>query len=75
MVSHPAIPAPHTCTQQELLEKIDGKLDTVIERLAKGDTAIALLDHRVNSLEKIVYGMCSLILIAVIGGVIALVVK
>jgi len=75
MASHPAIPPPHTCAQQELLEKIDGKLDTVIERLAKGDTAIALLDHRVNGLEKIVYGTCSLTLLAVLGGGIALVVK
>ena len=84
MASRDNIPAPtpHDCTQHELLSQIhgkmgsiEGKVDTVIDRLAKGDTSIALLDHRVGGLEKIVYGMCSLSLIAVIGGVIALVVK
>ena len=36
---------------------------------------MALLNHRVAFLEKIVYGMCGLILVAVIGAIIALVVK
>lgn len=69
------IPIPHDCSQYEILNKIDEKLDTIIDRLGKGDTAIALLDHRVTGVEKIVYGMCALSLLAVAGGLIALVIK
>jgi hypothetical protein len=65
----------HNCSQQEILEKIDSKLDEIIARLAKGDTAIALLDHRVSAVEKIVYGLCTTTLLAVVGGVLALVIK
>lgn len=32
--------------------RIDQKLDYVIERLARGDTALALHDHRIGELEK-----------------------
>lgn len=63
------------CVQGELLKAISDKLDQVLERLAHGDTAIALLDHRVNALERIVYGLCGVILLAVVGGLVALVVK
>jgi hypothetical protein len=57
MTSHNAAPAvtqpfTHPCTQQDLLEKINEKLDIIIERLARGDTAIALHDHRISELEK-----------------------
>jgi hypothetical protein len=65
----------HDCTQGDILDQINGKLDQIIERLAKGDTAIALLEHRVNSLEKVVYGLCGVILLAVVGGLVALVVR
>jgi len=51
------------------------KLDEVLERLADGDTAIALLEHRTSFLEKIVYGLCGTILLTVLGGIIALVVR
>jgi hypothetical protein len=61
--------------QPNLLQEINAKLDQVLERLAKGDTAIALLEHRVNFLEKIVYGLCGTILIAVLGGILALVIR
>jgi len=54
---------------------INGKLDQILERLAKGDTAIALLEHRVAFLEKIVYGLCGIILVSVIGAIVALVVR
>lgn len=58
-----------------LLGQIIVKLDEVLDRLAKGDTAIALLEHRVAFLEKIVYGLCSIILVTVIGAIVALVVR
>jgi hypothetical protein len=58
-----------------LLEQINSKLDEVLERLAKGDTAIALLEHRVCFLEKIVYGLCGTILLTVLGGILALVIR
>ena len=38
-------------------------------------TAIALLEHRVCFLEKIVYGLCGTILLAVLGGICALVIR
>lgn len=76
MASHDHIPAsPHVCVEKELLEKINSKLDQVLERLAAGDTAIALLEHRLAFIEKIVYGLCGFILLAVLGGIVALVVK
>lgn len=61
--------------QPSILEQINQKLDEILRRLAKGDTAIALLEHRVNFLEKIVYGLCGTILIGVLGGILALVIR
>jgi len=75
MGSRDDIPAAHPCSHKELLEKIDGKLDQVIDRLAKGDTALALLDHRVSSIEKIVYGLCATTGLGVLGALLALVIK
>jgi hypothetical protein len=73
MPPHPT--TSHDCTQADVLDRIDGKLDQIIERLAKGDTALALLAHRIAFVEKIVYGLCSVVLLAVLGAVVALVVK
>lgn len=58
-----------------MLERIEGKLDAIADRLAKGDTAIALMEHRIGSVERIVYGLCGTVLVAVLGGGLALVVK
>ena len=71
----PNQPVQHDCTQKDVLDRIDGKLDQIIERLAKGDTALALLAHRIAFVERIVYGLCSIILVAVIGAIVALVVR
>jgi hypothetical protein len=57
------------------LESIDAKLGAIEQRLAAGDTAISLLEHRVGLLEKIVYGLVGLILLGVGGAIIALVVR
>ena len=79
MVSHHGTPSPlgglHVRNENELLEKINSKLDQILERLAIGDTAIALLEHRLAFIEKIVYGLCGFILLAVLAGVVALVVR
>lgn len=56
-------------------KQLIAKVDLVLERLAKGDTAIALLEHRVAFLEKIVYSLCGVVLLTVLGAVVALVVK
>jgi hypothetical protein len=58
-----------------MLERIELKLDEILTRLGKGDTAIALLEHRLAFIERIVYGLCGFILIAVLAGIVALVVK
>lgn len=71
MSGHPQ----HQDDQPNLLKEINAKLDQVLERLAKGDTAIALLEHRVCFLEKIIYGLCGTILLAVLGGICALVIR
>jgi hypothetical protein len=66
---------PHVCTQIEVLERIELKLDEILTRLGKGDTAIALLEHRLAFIERIVYGLCGFILLAVLAGIVALVVR
>ena len=74
-MSHDKIPAQHACSQDDVLNQINTKLDEILNRLAKGDTAIALLEHRLAFVEKIVYGLCGFILISVLGGIVAIVVR
>jgi len=40
------------CSQQSLLEKIDGKIDQIVERLSEGDTKLALLGVRLVQVEE-----------------------
>lgn len=54
---------------------IKDRLSEIVARLATGDTRLQLLEHRVGFLEKIVFAACGLILVAVLGGLIALVVR
>ncbi len=80
MASHAAVPPsppppPHGCSQEDILVAINSKLDAIIERLGKGDTALALLEHRLAFIERIVYGLCGFILLSVLTGIVALVVK
>ena len=65
----------HPPSVYDILSEMNGKLDTITERLGKGDTALALLQHRVDNLEKIVHGVIGVILLAFIGAIVALVVK
>jgi hypothetical protein len=59
----------------EVLASIESKLDDIQDRLHDGDTAMALLEHRVSFLEKLVYGVCGALGISLVGAVAALVIK
>lgn len=65
----------HDCTQGAILSEIRQDVKSILDRLAKGDTKLELFEHRIASLEKIVYGMVAVILLAVVGALVALVVK
>jgi hypothetical protein len=58
-----------------VLHQVAKDVRSILERLARGDTALALLEHRVKQLETIVFGLVSTILLAFIGGVVLLVMK
>jgi hypothetical protein len=74
--SHPAItPDGQPPSIYDILAEISAKLDTMNERLGKGDTAIGLLEHRVQQLERIVFGGVTLVLLAVGGAVVAMVIR
>lgn len=69
-------PAAGLCTvHADDIEWIKNKLGEIVDRLAKGDTRLELLEHRIGFLEKIVFGCCGLILLGVLGGLVALVVR
>lgn len=62
-------------SERELLHGIRRDVRHILERLATGDTAIALLQHRVAALERIVYTMVGAVLLAFLAAIIALVVR
>ncbi len=59
----------------DILSEINAKLDDINERLGKGDTSIELLQHRVQQLERIVFGGVTVVLLAVGGALVAMVLK
>jgi hypothetical protein len=59
----------------DVLRGVARDVRSILERLAKGDTALALLEHRVKQLETIVFGLVSTILLAFVTGLIVLVMK
>ena len=59
----------------DILAEINAKLDSINDRLGKGDTAIELLQHRVQQLERIVFGGVTVVLLAVGGALVAMVIK
>jgi len=59
----------------EATKSMGAKLDIIISRLGDGQTNFATLELRVKWLERIVYGAVALILMAVCGGVLALLLK
>lgn len=74
LVQHP--PSPELCTVHKSdINEIKSGIADILARLAKGDTHLALLEHRVQQLERIVFGMCSVALLAVVVGLVALVVR
>ena len=58
---------PHECTQKEMFEKIDRKLDIVVNKLEEGNIKFATILLRLKILEAIVYGAVVLGLIAIVG--------
>ncbi len=59
----------------DILHEINLKLDAINDRLGKGDTKMTLLEHRVDMLEKLVFGGVTIALLAIGGGILTLVVK
>jgi hypothetical protein len=59
----------------DILHEINVKLDAINDRLGKGDTKMSLLEHRVDMLEKLVFGGVAIALLAIGGGILTLVVK
>lgn len=59
----------------EVVRSIEAGVQSILTRLAKGDTALALLEHRVAFLERLVYGVIAIIGTAFVGAVVALVIK
>lgn len=57
------------------IEKVHAAIDAIRELLGKGNTRFAMLEHRVQFLERIVFSACALVGIAVISGVLALIIR
>lgn len=63
---------PGTCAQHSRIEK---KLDRIIQILGDGRTHFATIGVRLKRIEQVVYGGVSVVLIAVLVGIVALVVR
>lgn len=59
---------------ESLLREVRGDLRAQGERLAKGDTELATLNLRLAGVERIVYGLCGVVLLSVLGAIVGLVV-
>ncbi len=59
----------------EVVESIDERMGVLIERSTKWDTTIALLEHRVAFLERLVYGVVGILGTSFVVGIAALVIK
>ena len=62
-------------TLEDRLDDIERKQDQILQKLGDGQTLFATNDLRISSLEKIVYGICAIIGVAIVGAVLALVVR
>jgi hypothetical protein len=60
---------------KEDIDQIKSGVTEILKRLADGDTKMALFEHRIAQLERIVFGMVAVILLGVLGALVALVVK
>ncbi len=74
-------PAPHRPRRhgdlnlEDRLAGIEEKQDQILEKLGEGNTRFATNDLRISSLEKIVYGICAVIGVAVVGAGLALIIR
>ena len=66
---------PLCSVHQDDVVWIKERLSEIVDQLAKENTRTSLLEHRIGFLEKIVFTACGLILVAVLVGLIALVVR
>ena len=57
------------------VDKLDSKFERVLERLAEGQTHFATQELRLRQLERVVYAVCSVAGVAVVGAIISLVVR
>ena len=72
-----------TCPQHDTVvtnisqrfDSIDAKLKTIDEKLGDGKISFATILLRVRALEVVVYGACSVGLLAIAGAIITMVVK
>ena len=57
------------------LDDLDSKVDEIIVRLEKGSGEFKLQEHRISFVERILYGVIGAILLAIVAGIMALVIK
>lgn len=57
------------------IEKVHAAIAEIRDLLGKGNTRFAMLEHRVQFLERIIFSACALVGVAVIGGLLALVIR
>jgi len=62
-------------TMSAAVEKMSGKLDEIITHLSEGNTKFATIMLRLRNLEAIVYTGLGFVLLGVLGGILALVIK
>lgn len=63
------------CNRENIFIKIDLTLQKILDRLAKGDTEMALQGQRLGGLEKVVYSILGAAILALVGAVIATVIR
>jgi hypothetical protein len=67
---------PDVCPEHhDVMKRIEEKLDSIIERLSRGDVTFATTVLRLDQIEKVVYGAMGLALTAVAGALLSLVIK
>ena len=76
MVSHSAIPPPHSCTQEHRITKLETRADAHDDRLSAGDVGFAEvrkdihnLTEKVGALTSAAYWLVGVILLGVLSSV------
>lgn len=69
------VPRAGTLTIDERLEAIEKLLQSLVDKLAAGQTKFATIQLRLLALEIVVYGACGLGLMGLAGALVALVLR